>query len=148
MTARPSMPYAVSAVTGDNFNAFAQTVQDAGQLRTLTGVGGMSVTLLGIAAPNDSLGGQFYWDGASVAADDNLNTIVPTGVYPGGWLRDGPLIDFGTLALVDLSNVDDSVFQAKGAASGLALADLTNVPNADFYDKAVESGVIVIINPQ
>lgn len=75
------------AVSGDQLNTFVQTAQTANQLRTLTGATGMQISLQGIAAPNDGLGGDFYWNGAATAADDNLNTIVPNGTVPGAWLR-------------------------------------------------------------
>jgi hypothetical protein len=75
------------AVDADNLNTFVQTAQTANQLRTLTGVIGMTVMLQGIAAPGDGLGGFFFWNAAATAADDNLNTLVPNGSIPGAWLR-------------------------------------------------------------
>jgi hypothetical protein len=75
------------AVSGDQLNTFVQTAQTANQLRTLTGVSGMQIRLQGITTPNDGLGGDFYWNGAATATDDNLNTIVPNGTVPGAWLR-------------------------------------------------------------
>jgi Pectate lyase superfamily protein len=75
------------AVSGDQLNTFVQTAQTANQLRTLTGVSGMQISLQGIVAPNDGLGGDFYWNGSATAADDNLDTIVPNGSVPGAWLR-------------------------------------------------------------
>jgi hypothetical protein len=75
------------AVKGDNLNTFTQTCQTAAQLRTITGLTGMAVLVQGITQSNDGLGGFFVWNGAATAADDNLNTLVPYGTYPGAWLR-------------------------------------------------------------
>jgi hypothetical protein len=75
------------AVSGDNLNTFVQTAQTANQLRTITGVTGMSVLLQGITTPGDGLGGFFWWNGAATAPDDNDDTLVPIGTVPGAWLR-------------------------------------------------------------
>lgn len=75
------------AVTGDNLNTFVQTAQTANQLRTITGLPGMAVLLQGISAAGDGLGGFFYWNVAATATDDNSDTLVPYGTYPGAWLR-------------------------------------------------------------
>ena len=75
------------AVTADQLNSFVQTATTAGVLRTLSGNTGMSVLLMGMNAVNDGLGGFFFWNAASVASDDSLDTIRPTGTAVGAWSR-------------------------------------------------------------
>lgn len=81
----------VTPVTGDQFNTFPQNVSTTTTLRTFIGVVGMSVELLGVAAPGDGLGGMFFWNTNSTAADDNLNVVIPFNVPPGdgAWNRLG-----------------------------------------------------------
>ncbi len=142
MTATPFMPYpnGVGVVSGDNLDAFVQTVVSADQLRTLTGDTGISITLLGYVTPGDGGEGGFYWDATSTGPDNGISVIMPTGATVGAWIRYG--LSASDFALADLSNVADSDFRAKGVASGLALDDLSNVSDADFYAKAVEAGVV------
>jgi hypothetical protein len=75
------------AVSGDQLNTFVQTAQVAAQLRTITGAAGMAVLLQGIATAGDGLGGFFFWSASSTKADDNLDTLVPSGTRLGAWLR-------------------------------------------------------------
>lgn len=75
------------AISADQLNTFVQTAQTAAQARTIAGVSGMQISLQGISVPNDGLGGEFYWNGAATAADDNLNVLVPNPGISGAWLR-------------------------------------------------------------
>jgi hypothetical protein len=81
------------SVGADQLNSFTQTVLTAANLRAWIGVTGNTAFLQGIEAVGDGLGGLFYWDGAATAPDNNLNVIVPTGQFPGAWLRDLLVVD-------------------------------------------------------
>lgn len=76
-----------TAVSARQLNTLIQTCQTAAQLRGLIGITGMAVGLQGITAPGDGLSGQFYWNTASTAPDDNMNVIVPSGSVQGAWIR-------------------------------------------------------------
>ena len=61
-----------------------------------------TVLMLGFYAPNDGGAGTFYWDGASIAADDGGTVIEPdVSAGPGRWLRmmldNIPVPIFGTV---------------------------------------------------
>lgn len=85
--------------TADQWNTETQTVDTAATLRTFVGLSNMCVTLQGISAPGDGLGGLFRGILGS-AVDDNLNTIVPTGQTGFYWTR----IPISTTAPGSLSN--------------------------------------------
>jgi hypothetical protein len=77
-----------TAVTGDELNTFVQSCDTLADLRTFTGTAGIEVQVRGAAAANDGGQGMFYWDGNSVAADNNSTVIVPYGTNGGGaWIR-------------------------------------------------------------
>ena len=81
----------VSPITGDDFNTFVQSCSTAAVLRTFVGTTGMNVELQGIAVAGDGLGGVFWWNPGSTAADDNYSIIVPFDASPlgGAWNRLG-----------------------------------------------------------
>lgn len=78
-------------VAGDEFNTFVQVCSTAAVLRTFVGTTGMEIVLQGIAVAGDGFGGNFWWNPASTAADDNYSIIVPFDASPlgGAWNRLG-----------------------------------------------------------
>ena len=87
MTAPALTNYAQGStqVSADQLNTFEQTCDNFAQLRTLTGVTGMQVSVRGAVTPSDGGGGEFWWNPNNTAADDNATVIVPGGVTLGGW---------------------------------------------------------------
>lgn len=73
--------------SADNLNTFIQGGAVASQLRTITGLPGMTVMLAGIAVVNDGNGGFFYWNPLGTHLDDNYNYITPYGTFIGQWVR-------------------------------------------------------------
>ena len=89
MTAPSNAQYqnGVSQVTGDQLNTFLQGVTVVTSLRAFVGVVGMTIYLQGITTSGDGGAGAFWWNPASVAADDGVNVIVPPGASSGAWNR-------------------------------------------------------------
>src|SRR5579863_1773955 len=75
------------AATADNLNTFEQTCVSVAQLRAFVGARGVQVSLRGITTPGDGGAGTFFWSASSTAADDGVNTIVPSGNAQGAWIR-------------------------------------------------------------
>lgn len=101
----------VIPVTGDEFNTFMQGASTAATLRAFIGVTGMTVELQGIAAVGDGLGGAFFWNPNSTAADDNLDVIVPYDASPlgGAWNRLGtPASPTGPTGATGMTGVSGS----------------------------------------
>lgn len=97
-----------SVVTADNMNTWVQGGALANDMRTLTGLPGMTILAAGINTVNDGLGGLFFWNATSNEPDDNLDFIVPHGTFQGAWWRltlvvsganGGPAGNFGTLTV-------------------------------------------------
>lgn len=97
----------VGAATADGLNTAVQTCTSAAQLRTVAGLTGMQVLLLGISLPNDGGQGAFYWNSAATAPDDNLNVIRPNGLFTGAWLRINTSsdVEFDTVAQLAASAI-------------------------------------------
>lgn len=76
----------VTTVSADNLNTYELTCDNLTELADFVGLPGIQVFARGLATPGDGGQGPFYWaDG--VYANDGINTIVPTGVNSGAWLR-------------------------------------------------------------
>lgn len=74
-------------VSGDQLNTFLQAGAVASQLRTITGLPGMTVMLAGISTVDDGFGGFFFWNASGNEPDDNYNYITPQGTFLGQWTR-------------------------------------------------------------
>jgi len=72
--------------SADTLNTYEQTCDNLTQLAGFVGAPGVQVFARGIATPGDGGQGPFYW-ATGIYANDGLNTIVPTGVTSGAWLR-------------------------------------------------------------
>lgn len=68
-------------------NQGTQTFSTFNDLRRQTGSSNAAVKVLGKDAPNDSFGGIFYYNSSSTTPDDNVDTIQPSGILTGRWLR-------------------------------------------------------------
>ena len=77
----------VGVVSAGQLNAYQFSCYNTGVLRTIVGQTGMTAYLQGQNVPADGYQGNFYWNYASTASDDNVNTIVPAGVVYGAWIR-------------------------------------------------------------
>jgi hypothetical protein len=77
----------VGVVAAGQLNAYTFSCYNTGVLRTIVGQTGMTAYLQGTNVPADGGQGIFYWNYASTASDDNVNTIVPAGVVYGAWIR-------------------------------------------------------------
>jgi hypothetical protein len=86
----------VGVVAAGQLNAYLVSAPNTATLRALTGQTGMTAYLQGINVPNDGGQGAFYWNYASVAPDDNFNTIVPYGSVYGAWARLTNVVAFPT----------------------------------------------------
>ena len=73
----------VGVVAAGQLNAYQISALNTATLRSLTGQTGMTAFLLGTYVPNDGGQGVFWWNYASVAADDGTTVIVPAGVVYG-----------------------------------------------------------------
>lgn len=89
----------ISVVSADNMNTWVQGGALAADMRTITGLPGMTILAVGMNTINDGEGGLFYWNGASTETDDNLNYIVPHGTFQGAWWRLD--LETGSTAVVD-----------------------------------------------
>ena len=76
----------VGVVSAGQLNAYEISCYNVGVLRTVVGQTGMSVFLQGTNTPNDGGQGNFYWDYASTATDNNFSVIRPYGVIYGAWI--------------------------------------------------------------
>jgi hypothetical protein len=77
----------IDVASADNMNTWIQAGALAAQLRSITGLPGMTVMCNGINVVNDGFGGFFYWNADSTEPDDNENFIVPDGTFQGAWWR-------------------------------------------------------------
>ena len=75
------------SVNADQMNTWIQGCDSVSQLRVLTGLPGMEVDIRGLTTAGDGGAGRFYWNASSMAIDDGLNVIVPSGASSGAWLR-------------------------------------------------------------
>lgn len=77
----------LGVITGDQLNTLVQWCNTASTLRSFVGEAGVTVALQGIIAPNDGLGGMFYWVVGSFT-DDGLTIIVPPAAAgQGAWIK-------------------------------------------------------------
>jgi hypothetical protein len=78
-------------LTAGGLAVIASAVQSASSiaaLRLLSGnIDGQPMILTGYYTEGDGGGGPFYWNAASVAADNGGTIIAPTGVSTGRWYR-------------------------------------------------------------
>lgn len=81
----------IGVVTADNLNTFVQTVTNFAQLRSFTGLNGMTVFAQGGVSVNDGLQGLFTYNSLSTATDNGVTIIVPTGNIQGAWIAN-PII--------------------------------------------------------
>lgn len=77
----------VLQVNADGLNSFVQSCDDVTQLRAFVGVPGIQVYLRGLASALDGGQGMFYWNASSIAADNGVTVIVPSGAATGAWNR-------------------------------------------------------------
>lgn len=77
----------VGVISAGQLNAYQFSCYNTGVLRTIVGQTGMTAYLQGQNVPADGYQGNFYWNYASTAADDNVSVIVPAGVVYGAWIR-------------------------------------------------------------
>ena len=127
----------INQVTGDQLNTFVQGCPNSPALRSFVGVANMSVNLLGIATPNDGLGGTFYWNPSSSAADDNLNTIVPPAAASGAWNRISAVLSSAFSSPPPIGNVTPNT----GAFTTLSATGLFKSQKADIGNPAYSLGV-------
>src|SRR5215469_5051972 len=69
----------LGSVNADQLNTYGQTCDTFADLRGFIGIQGIQVYTRGGNSINDGLQGEFYWDAASVASDNNFSVIVPSG---------------------------------------------------------------------
>ena len=111
----------MSVVTADNLNTFVQTVSTFADLRNFPALSNMVVQTQGGNSVADGLQGVFYYNSSSVATDNNLSVIVPTGNIQGAWL----LISGGALLAIKIT-----AFNASGLytpTTGLIYATIENL---------------------
>ncbi len=130
----------IGDVPAASLNSYLQGAISASILRTLTGLSTMFVFLGGISYVGDGNGGLFYWNGSSTAADDNFNTIVPTGAATGAWLRlSGSIIKPGLNLRAISGNatllVTDGILEID-ASAGAAMVTIP-IANASLFGTAI-----------
>lgn len=79
-------------VSADGLNTFEQVLDTLATLRGFVPVQGMGCFVQGFSTPGDGGAGSFWWNATAISAnyqDDNANTIVPSGIVYGVWLRLG-----------------------------------------------------------
>jgi hypothetical protein len=82
----------VGVVAAGQLNAYMISATNTATMRSVVGQSGMSMYLQGTYVPNDGGQGNFYWNYASVAPDDNLNVITPYGTVQGAWIRQAVVV--------------------------------------------------------
>lgn len=116
-----------NAVSGDQLNTFQQTCNTFADLRAFPGTPGLQIACRGRTNVGDGLGGDFYWNAASTAADNNNTIVAAQGQTVGRWLR----LSSYSASEAFLINVQD--FGAIGdSTTGLDGADDTVAINAAF----------------
>ncbi len=151
------------SVSADQLNTFLQGLTNVALLRTLTGVPGMQVNLLGYNSPNDGGQGGFYWSPTSLGPDNGNTIIVPTGgTLPSGLAASGAWVRLGTPIGATFTTVADINYQALFSDSYIAYKPLTaarvvTLPTSascvpgrpltiqDFYGLATASHTITIV---
>lgn len=71
------------------YSGATRTFDTIADLRLQKGTPNVRVGLLGGLAISDGLGGEFYWNNSTTAADDNESVIQVTGEPNGRWVRVG-----------------------------------------------------------
>lgn len=71
------------------YSGATRTFDTIADLRLQKGTPNVRVNILGGTTISDGLGGDFYWNNVSTAADDNQSVIQVTGVVTGRWIRVG-----------------------------------------------------------
>jgi len=71
------------------YSGATRTFDTITDLRLQKGTPNVRVNILGGTTISDGLGGDFYWNNVSTAADDNQSVIQVTGVVTGRWIRVG-----------------------------------------------------------
>jgi hypothetical protein len=119
-------------VSADNLNTFLQGAQMTSQLRTFTGLPGMTVVLQGVMEPNDGYGGMFYWNASGTEPDDNFNFIVPNGSGTGEWVRFGlevtGAVNYSSYS-VNSSVVAAGINQSTATLLSAQINNVTTVPS-------------------
>ena len=119
----------LGSVSGDQLNTYVQWTNGVAQLRGVTGLPGMEVTIPGMSAAGDGGYGTFYWSPGSYT-DDGVSTIVPSaaafpfGGSSGAWLR---LVN----GLTNGGTGQQSAPAARGKR-GLNIDELTVVASVDY----------------
>ena len=99
----------IGVIAAGQLNAYMIGALNTAVMRTVVGQPGMTMYLQGINVPNDGGQGTFYWNYASVAADNNSSIIVPNGVVQGAWIRQAVVITNSAPAFSAYSNLSQSV---------------------------------------
>ena len=107
----------VGVISAGQLNAYEISCYNVGVLRTVVGQTGMSVFLQGTNTPNDGGQGNFYWDYASTATDNNYSVIRPYGVIYGAWLRT-------TVSSTIGGDVSNTTATATGTTTARTIANL------------------------
>jgi hypothetical protein len=93
MSVTPTVSYdGIGVISAGQLNAYMLGALNTAVMRTIVGQPGMTVYLQGTNVPNDGGQGWFYWNYASIAADNNSTIIVPNGVVQGAWIRQAIVI--------------------------------------------------------
>lgn len=76
------------AVSADELNTMIQGVASFAAAAAFPGAPGMTIYVWGFNTPGDGGQGIFLWN-PTAGPSDGLNTIMPTGVAQGAWVRLG-----------------------------------------------------------
>ena len=82
----------IGVIAAGQLNAYMISATNAAVMRSVVGQPGMSMYLQGISVPNDGGQGNFYWNYASIAPDNNASVIVPNGVVQGAWIKQAVVV--------------------------------------------------------
>lgn len=156
-----------NAVSGDQLNTFEQTCNTFADLRAFPGTAGLQVSARGGVTVGDLLGGDFYWNPSSTAADDGSNVIAAQGQTIGRWLRLGffmqsqqsasilnPITDFGgvssptfnnTAAFTAAALTGEPIFIPYG--TGDTYKTTLNKATGDFPNRMWGDGVVSDVTP-
>lgn len=103
----------------DQFNTYVQTVASVDTLRGFIGSPVMVIELQGTVSVGDGGQGNFYWNAAGTAPDDDgVTTVTPAGSNPGQWTR----IPSALTGIVNLTNAIN--FADAGNITAAATTDI------------------------
>ena len=114
----------VGVISAGQLNAYVISCANLGVLRSVVGQPGMTAYLQGTNVYADGGQGTFYWNYASVAADNGSTIIVPAGVVYGAWIRVSDVI---------ITNLISATLAASTSYANDAAAAAAGVVVGQFY---------------